>query len=83
MLNHDVVTKLKADDPERLRIMDSLGALYRVTGKYDDAARLYHLAFTGRKKTLGPDHLDTLASANNLAISYVYQGKYHEAALLF
>jgi hypothetical protein len=36
-------------------------------------------ALAGFKKVLGPEHLDTLTSMNNLALVLVRQGKYEEA----
>ncbi len=34
------------------------------------------------EKVLGPDHLDTAASLNNLALLYYDQNNYEEAAIL-
>lgn len=32
-----------------------------------------------RKRALGPDHPDTMASANDLALAYLSQGKFTES----
>jgi tetratricopeptide (TPR) repeat protein len=82
-VNCRAIVKFSADDPERMRIIDMLGASFREAGKYDEATYHCQLAFAGREKVLGPDHPATLSSANNLATLYHDQGKYDEAAVLY
>ena len=48
--------------------MNNLAEGYSAVGKLDRALPLYEEMLTGRKAKLGPDHPDTLASMNNLAI---------------
>src|SRR5262249_42147031 len=48
----------------------------------DDALRLREQTLALRKANLGPDDPDTLASMNNLAISYRIRGRHVKAAKL-
>jgi tetratricopeptide (TPR) repeat protein len=48
-------------------------------GSYDKAEELNQRALEENKKVLGDEHLDTLASMNNLALTYWEQGSYDKA----
>jgi Flp pilus assembly protein TadD len=60
-------------------------ALYLVNAKADylQTETLYQSSLAILEKSLGEDHLDVVASLNNLAELYKIQGKYTEAAPLF
>ena len=51
-------------------LMNQVAVLLQGQGKCSEAEPLLQKALTGRKKTLGPDHPDTLTSINNLALLY-------------
>ena len=51
-------------------LLDALGQTYQGLGLYDQAVSLHTKARAVREAALGPDHPDTLASRNNLAIAY-------------
>jgi tetratricopeptide (TPR) repeat protein len=57
--------------------------LEQAQGHYQEAERLHQRALDARKKSLGPDHPDTLNSVNNLAMLYRNQGRYDEAEQLY
>ena len=52
-------------------------------GHLDEAKKMYERALTGREKTLGPDHPNTLSSVNNLAILLKQQGNLDEAKKMY
>ena len=56
-----------------------LGDFYYVQSRLEEAERTYERILQGMKEVLGPKHPDTLDTANNLAIIYMYQGKLEEA----
>ena len=59
--------------------MTDLVSIPFTQGKLQEAEPLYRRALEGYERTLGPDHPDTLASINNLAILIEAQGKPQEA----
>ena len=52
-------------------------------GRLSDAEPFYRRHLHGHQQTLGPDHPDTLASVNNLALSLQNQGKLSEAEPIY
>ena len=56
--------------------------LYR-QGRYEEAIPLAERALAIREKTLAPEHPDTAAAANNLAVLYKATGAYSKAEPLF
>jgi hypothetical protein len=48
-------------------------------GKYEDVEAMDRQTLALRKKVLGPEHPDTLASMSNLALLLGRQGKYEDA----
>ena len=48
-------------------------------GRQELAEEMNRRALTGRKKVLGKEHLNTLASVNHLAAVLRHQGKYEQA----
>jgi hypothetical protein len=47
--------------------VSNLGGLLESTGDYAGAEPLYRRVLEARERVLGPEHPDTLVSANNLA----------------
>jgi tetratricopeptide (TPR) repeat protein len=58
--------------------MNGLSVLYRNEGKYPDAESVKP-ALEGRRRALGEQHRDTLASMNGLGLLYSIEGRYAEA----
>ena len=52
-------------------------------GKVDQAEPLFRRSLAIHEKALGPDHPDTAAALNNLAVLYDEQGKYGKAEPLY
>ncbi len=77
------VTKSFAAQPlieARLRM--TIGKSFSYLGDAKSAAEQFHSARTLYTQLCGPDHLDTLASMNNLAASYYAAGRIEEAIKL-
>ena len=62
--------------------MNNLADVYLAQGKYPQAEALHRQTLAIRRRVLGPEHADTLASMNNLADIYSAQGKYAQAEAL-
>ncbi len=60
-----------------------LAGLYKSTGQYSKAELLYQEALELRKHLWGENHIDVVASLNNLALLYDEQGRYDEAEPLY
>lgn len=65
------------------RLLDHLGSVHSHAGRPLTAAPLYERALSVRKRHLGSDHPDTLATLNNLGILLQEQGDMARAELLF
>jgi non-specific serine/threonine protein kinase/serine/threonine-protein kinase len=63
-------------------IKNTVGAAYSDLGLYPEAARQLQSAIDIRRKTLGPEHVDTLASMGQLAALYRDQGRMNDAERL-
>ena len=61
----------------------AVGDLYSNQGKLEDAEAMYVRALAGREKALGPEHISTLDTVNNLGNLYADQGKLREAEHLY
>jgi tetratricopeptide (TPR) repeat protein len=64
-------------------IRDTIGSAYRALGDYPAAQRQLERAWEIDRHALGEEHLNTLASMNNLASLYFDQGKFAQAEPLF
>jgi tetratricopeptide (TPR) repeat protein len=64
-------------------LQDVLGVTLRELGKTSQAIALLRKVHATRKAILGPDHPDTLATANNLAVCYYDDGNPELALPLF
>lgn len=62
--------------------LNKLAGLYRVQGRYDEAAALYRRSLAIDEKTLGPKHPNVTAGVNDLAELYRTQGRDDEAERL-
>ncbi|CAM9752024.1 unnamed protein product [Ectocarpus sp. 6 AP-2014] len=65
------------------RSCSSVGFLFNVQGKYDDAESLYKRSLATQEKVLGQEHPDVGQSLNDLAGLLRAQGKYAEAEPLY
>ncbi|RDW69812.1 hypothetical protein BP6252_08832 [Coleophoma cylindrospora] len=73
------------DDVSGLRWVLALkiGEIFRETGKYSEAERIYQQAVTLSKAAHGEAHPSTLGSMNNLAIVYEQQGNMNNLAIVY
>ncbi|KAK3984480.1 kinesin light chain [Cladorrhinum sp. PSN332] len=88
-------TKFGADHPDTLVTMGNLALAYMnqgrleeaeklfVQGRWEEAEKLDAQVMETNKTKLGADHPSTLASMNNLALTYTNQGRWEEAEKLF
>jgi CHAT domain-containing protein/Tfp pilus assembly protein PilF len=65
--------------PEVAFSLHNLARLYRVQGRYAEAAPLVQRALAIQEQGLGPTHPEVATSLNNLAVLYQAQGRYAEA----
>ena len=68
---------------EQLNDLVSAGILLSDGGKFDEAQAMFERVLRGYEKALGPDHLSTLCTVNNLANLLSDQGKLHEAQAMY
>ncbi|KAF0685431.1 Aste57867_22697 [Aphanomyces stellatus] len=68
-----------ASDPTTIKARIHLGLSYFKIGKYDDAERLLHDAYVTTRRTYGPFDYETRTAHRQLAVVYLYQGKYSQA----
>ena len=62
--------------------MGLLGWILTEQGRYAEAEKLQRETLDIRRRVLGPEHPDTLASVHNLAIVLYDEGRYTEAERL-
>lgn len=73
-----------ASDPLlRARLRTALGHTQLSLGEAGKAVALFELALAERRQHLPPNHHDTLASMNNLALAYQAAGRVNDAVPLF
>lgn len=72
------------DNVRTLEVMNTLGRLYELQNRKEDAERAYQDCLQRRLKLLGPTHPQTLDSVNNLALLYGsgYGGRLADAKAL-
>lgn len=70
------------NDPGSLARYGVLAAVLQARGKYEEAEEIDRRVLEGRESVLGPDHIDTLATASNLALVLGKLGKHNEAERL-
>ena len=76
VLMSDVVNK---DEKKRVDLAWRFGMSLYSDGRYNEAEALFIESMERRKKVLGPEHPDTLASMGNLALTYRNQGRWNNA----
>jgi tetratricopeptide (TPR) repeat protein len=64
---------------QRAKLLHSMSSYDREQGRYNLAYERGLGAFSTRERVLGPKHLDTLASMDNLALVLERQGNYEAA----
>jgi tetratricopeptide (TPR) repeat protein len=79
---NDPLSRTKETEELLGRLLLNLGICSQFQGKYAEAEVLYRESLQLREKVLGPEHLDTLGSINNLASSLYQQGKSAEAEVM-
>jgi CHAT domain-containing protein/Tfp pilus assembly protein PilF len=73
-----------ADSPEVAAVLDKLvEALWRADRLGEETFALARRAVSIREAALGPDHLDTATSLNNLGSVYLMAGRYDQATLAY
>jgi tetratricopeptide (TPR) repeat protein len=78
---HYALSHSPADDgnQERLRLAWKFAETLQIDGQYEKAMELFEQVTQSRKRVLGDEHLETLASMNNLASTYMSQGQWNYA----
>ncbi len=72
--------KLRGEnDVDTATILNNVGEMYRMTGKYAQAESLYQRSLKVREAKLGPNHLDVAQTLSNQGSLYVQMGKYTQA----
>jgi tetratricopeptide (TPR) repeat protein len=64
---------------QRIELAGRVGRCLQSDGRYNEAEILFVEVIDTRKSVLGPEHLDTLLSIGNLALTYQSQGRWKEA----
>lgn len=64
-----------------MKVANSLGAVLRDEGKFEEAELWIRKVFKARENLLGPTHIDTLRSADHLALLLSLMGRLDEAEL--
>jgi len=85
----DLLSQAEEDLPKSLpdplmqaRVLEAIQATYYGLGIPDRSLATAHTVFELRKRTLGPDHPDTLITQNNLALAYRAAGQLSKALSL-
>jgi serine/threonine protein kinase/Tfp pilus assembly protein PilF len=73
--------RFKDDPATDASLRQALADLYQRIGRYDDAYPLQESALATRRRTLGEEHPDTLASINSMGALLQLQGRPAEAEL--
>jgi len=79
----DVGASLTKDPELQAQMMHVMGDVYDNLGLYARAESLQKESMQIRQRVLGPEHSDTLESANSLAITLSHEGRYADAEKLF
>jgi tetratricopeptide (TPR) repeat protein len=68
--------------PETLNTKSALAEVYRLLGRYDEAAQMQSSVVDGLKLMMGSDHASVLAATANVARIYRKQRRFTEAEVL-
>ena len=83
LLDHTGRPELTSDTAQGLcHAATAVGVWLYAVGAYADMLTIDEATLTARERVLGPDHPDTLASRNNLALGYQAVGRHGEAITL-
>jgi non-specific serine/threonine protein kinase/serine/threonine-protein kinase len=78
-----IESDLEAQPIVRARLEATIGSVLTSLGMYSDAVPLLQRALQSRRRALGDDHTETIATANSLANAYWYRQQYQEAEPLY
>jgi tetratricopeptide (TPR) repeat protein/predicted Ser/Thr protein kinase len=78
-----IESELREQPELQARLMHVMGRAYESLGLYDQGELLLERALETRRRVLGGDHPDTLASMHSLGIVYWREGRYGEAERLY
>jgi hypothetical protein len=70
---------LDEESADTLSSMEMVGLARQLGGKYKETEAIIQQTLAHRDKMLGPEHPDTLANMNNLAVMLDNQGRHKEA----
>jgi tetratricopeptide (TPR) repeat protein len=73
------VARRHPEAPDTLAYLWDFASMYQREGNYALAETYFAQSLAGRRRTLGPDHPDTMLSAADLALARVSQGKFAES----
>jgi eukaryotic-like serine/threonine-protein kinase len=76
-------TSLSQDPELKAQMMDVMGVVYQSLGLYSSALPLLERSAEIRRRVLGPESPETLATMHHLATTLVADGRYPEAEKLF
>jgi eukaryotic-like serine/threonine-protein kinase len=76
-------TSLVQDPELKAQMMDVMGVVYQSLGLYSSSLPLLERAAETRRRALGPENPETLASMHHLATTLLADGHYSEAEKLF
>ena len=74
---------LDKSDAFRREAANTFASFYGTLDRYLEAEALYQRALAGSEKALGPGHISTLDTVNNLGVLYWNQGKLAEAEAMY
>jgi tetratricopeptide (TPR) repeat protein len=65
--------------PDRLGVAQRVAQLLRLQTRFQAAEQLFQHVLAGREQELGPTHIETLRTFNNVGVLYYDQGKLEQA----
>ncbi|MBI3947376.1 MAG: toll/interleukin-1 receptor domain-containing protein [Armatimonadetes bacterium] len=78
-----LIERCGLDSPDVVLLLARSGLYLQLAGRYAEADPLSRRALATCEKALGPEHLVTAASLNNMALLYQHQGTYAQAEPLY
>jgi non-specific serine/threonine protein kinase/serine/threonine-protein kinase len=75
--------ELRAQPEIQARLMHTMGVVYTNLGLYRQAQELLERAVETERRTLGPEHRDTLSATNSLGLLYVRRDRWSDAEAMF
>lgn len=75
VLEAEVEKEKEAEEAKKLKLSHTLGALYRIEGKYEQAVSTLQPVLDARRKLLGPEDEETLHTLGELAETFSDQGR--------